>query len=56
MPDVDPTIDIALRVQASTLVDAMATFSASTDAQYDVLPTHAFHALPVAVSPLATRS
>lgn len=52
-PESDPAIDVALRPQASVLIDAMATFSASTDAQFDVLPTHAFHALPIAVSSLA---
>lgn len=52
-PDVDPSLDAALRTQASSLIDAMASFAASTDTQFGVLPSHAFHPLPVAVSALA---
>ncbi|MEO5845724.1 MAG: calcium-binding protein [Caldimonas sp.] len=52
-PDVDPTTDVALHAQAAGLIDAMAAFSASSDARLDVLPIHSFHALPVAVNPLA---
>ncbi len=53
MPDIDPTIDVALHTQAAGLIDAMATVSASANAEIGASPVHSFHALPVAVSPLA---
>ena len=50
--DVDPGTDVALRTQTSGLIEAMATFSAASDMELDVLP-HVFHTMPVTASPLS---
>ena len=51
--EMNPTNDATLRTQGAALIDAMATFSASGEAEFAVLTPHVFHAMPVAPNSLA---